>query len=81
MGGVDPLDPEVASALRSLIDRYRSRSRCLWFLAPDYYPASEAQALRVLAAIERHGDRAAFQRSSEIRQWLSPSSNAASAGS
>jgi hypothetical protein len=30
---VDPLDPEVASALRSLIDDYRSR--CLWFPAPD----------------------------------------------
>ena len=76
---MDPLDPEVASALRSLIDDYRSR--CLWFLAPDYYPASEAEALRVLAAIERHGDRAAFQRASEIRQWLSPNSSAASAGS
>jgi hypothetical protein len=79
MGVVDPLDPEVASALRSLMDRYRSR--CLWFLAPDYYPATAAEVLRVLSAIERHGDRAAFQRSSEIRQWLSLSTSAASAGS
>jgi hypothetical protein len=79
MGGVDTLAPPVASALRSLIDDYRAR--CLWFLAPDYYPATESEVLRVLAAIERHGDRAAFQRSSEIRQWLSLSTSAASAGS
>jgi hypothetical protein len=65
--------------LRSLIDDYRFR--CLWFLAPDYYPATDAEVVRVLAAIERHGDRAAFQRSSEIRQWLSLSTSAASAGS
>lgn len=76
---MDPLKPEVAAALRTLIDEYRAR--CLWYLAPDYYPTSENEALRVLSAIERHGDRAAFQRASEIRQWLSPSSSAASAGS
>jgi hypothetical protein len=75
---VDPLAPSVALALRSLVDDYRSR--CLWFLAPDYYPATQAEASRVLGAIERHGDRAAFQRCSEIRQWLSPSTSAASAG-
>jgi hypothetical protein len=79
MVGVDPLDPEVASALRSLIDDYRSR--CLWFLAPDYYPASESEAIRMLGAIEQHGDRSAFQRASEIREWLSRNSSAASAGS
>ncbi len=62
-----------------LIDDYRSR--CLWFLAPDYYPATVAEVLRVLAAIDRHGDRAAFQRSSEIRQWLSLRTSVASAGS
>jgi hypothetical protein len=76
---VDPLTPEVAAALRALVDEYRTR--CLWFLEPGYYPVGEAEALRVLAAIERHGDRAAFQRSSEIRQWLSRNSSAASAGS
>jgi hypothetical protein len=76
---VDSLAPPVASALRSLIDDYRTR--CLWFLAADYYPATQAEVVRVLAAIERHGDRAAFQRSSEIRQWLSQSTSAASAGS
>lgn len=76
---MDRLTPAAAASLRALIDEYRAR--CLWFLRPDYYPATEAEALRVLDAIERHGDRAAFQRSSEIRQWLSQSSSAASAGS
>lgn len=73
------LSPAVAAALHALVDDYRAR--CLWFLRPDYYPASEAEALVVLAAVERHGDREAFQRSALIRQWLSPSSSAASAGS
>jgi hypothetical protein len=76
---VDLLPPDAASALRALIDEYRGR--CLSFLRSDFYPASQAEALRVLDAVERHGDRAAFQRCSEIRQWLSPSSSAASAGS
>jgi len=76
---VDTLEPQTAAALRALVDEYRAR--CLWFLAPSYYPTTKAEVLRVLAAIERHGDRAAFQRSAEIRQWLSPSSSAASATS
>jgi hypothetical protein len=76
---VESLTPDAASALRALIDDYRER--CLWFLQPDYYPTTEAEALRVLDAIDRHGDRAGFQRSSEVRKWLSPSSSAASADS
>jgi hypothetical protein len=76
---VRPLGPEIVAALRALVDEHRTR--CLWFLAPDYYPASEGEALRVLEAIERHGDRSAFQRSREIRQWLLRDSSAASVGS
>jgi hypothetical protein len=76
---VDSLDSRTAEALHRLVDDYRTR--CLWFLRPGYYPSTRAEALRVPAAIERNGDRAAFQRSAEIRQWLSPSSSAVSAGS
>lgn len=76
---MDHLRPEATAALHALIDDYRDR--CLWFLESDYYPTTEAEALRVIAAIERHGDRAGFQRCSEVRRWLSPISSAASAGS
>jgi hypothetical protein len=73
------LSPEAHAALRELVDEYRSR--CLWFLRRDYYPATFAEAQRVLDAIQRHGDRDAFQRAAQFRQWLSLPSSATSAGS
>ena len=79
MHAVEALSPEAAAALRELVDAYRSR--CLWFLRRDYYPGTVAEARRVLDAIERHGDRDGFRRAARIRQWLSPSSSATSAGS
>jgi hypothetical protein len=68
---------EVARAVDQLVDEYRHR--CLWFLRPDYYPATDEERLRVLGQIERHGDRDAFQRAAKIRQWLSQISSARSA--
>ena len=65
--------------VRHLVDDYRSR--CLWFLRPDYYPVTAEEILRVLRHIDNNGDRAAFQRAGRIRQSLSGSSNAKSAGS
>jgi hypothetical protein len=56
-------------AVNRLVDEYRES--CLWFLRRDYYPESPAAALRVLGDIERHGDRTAYQRAAEVRQWLS----------
>jgi len=69
----------VEAPLRRLMDEYRTR--CLWFLRSDYYPRTREEALRVLDAIEKHGDVLAFRRAGEIRQWLSASSSASSAGS
>ena len=69
----------VHSALRALMDEYRSR--CLWFLRGDYYPSTEVEWLRVLEQIERHGDREAYRKAGEIRQWLSRHSSFASVGS
>lgn len=66
-------------ALRQFVDEYRAR--CLWFLRPDYYPATPDEREEVLRLIERHGDRAAFHRAAQIRQWLSPASSARSATS
>jgi hypothetical protein len=73
-------DARVADeALRGLIDEYRDR--CLWFLAPGYYPRTPAEILRVLDSIEKHGDLQAFKRAGAIRRWVSASSSGASASS
>ena len=68
----------VIEAVDRLVDGYRVR--CLWFLRPDYYPATVDERLRVLSYIERHGDREGFRRARMLRRWLSPPSNAPSAG-
>jgi hypothetical protein len=70
---------EVERAVDELIDEYRTR--CLWFLRPDYYPTTTDQRLRLLGYIERHGDLHAYRRASSFRQWLSRPSSAISAGS
>lgn len=74
-----PLPGPGIDALRVLVDEYRLR--CLWFLRPDYYPATVEEAETVLDAIQRHGDREAFRRAAEVRRWLSQPSSATSAGS
>jgi hypothetical protein len=70
---------DLDTAVRSLVDDYRSR--CLWFLKVDYYPSSPKEIIRVLGWIRRHGDVAAFRRAAEIERWLSLPSNATSAAS
>lgn len=74
---MDLIPTTAANALERLVDDYRAR--CLWFLRPDYYPASVAEAVRVLDAIQRHGDVAGFRRAAEVREWLLPTSNETSA--
>jgi hypothetical protein len=69
----------VRQALNALIEQYRVR--CLWFLRADFYPETLAEQLHVLSLLERHGDVDAFRRAKELRKWLSPSSNEASANS
>ena len=70
---------DITTAVDRLVDEYRHR--CLWFLREDYYPATDAERLRVLDYIERYGDVRAYQRAEEIRRWLSRTSSARSAGS
>ncbi|HPQ41251.1 MAG TPA: hypothetical protein PLV45_12840, partial [bacterium] len=55
--------------IRALVDT--QRDRCLWFLRRDYYPETPDDILRVLDAVCRHGDLAAFQKAKELKQWLS----------
>lgn len=66
----------VMQSVHALVDEYRTR--CLWFLREDYDPRTPAEARRVLEAIERQGDVAAFKRAAPLRQWLSRNSSAAS---
>ncbi len=73
------LRDEWAAAVDALVEEYRLRG--LWFLRPGYRPSSDADRLRLLRAIETHGDREAYRRAAELRAWLSPTSNGASATS
>ncbi len=66
-------------ALHALVNDYRTR--CLWFLRPDYYPATPAEQLRVLSYIQKYGDQDAHIRASRLRRWLSQLSNANSVAS
>jgi hypothetical protein len=70
---------EGISELDRLVDEYRSR--CLWFLRPDFYPRTTAEILHVLHEIEAHGDVQAFQRAGDIRRWLSRGSSESSVAS
>ena len=71
----DARTPEIA-AIDALVDRYRDR--CLWFLRSDYYPATDAERLRVLTYIEQYGDVAAYRQAGELKRWLSQRSSAPS---
>ncbi len=62
--------------LEKLIESYRVQ--CLWFLRPDYVPRTTNELLDVLDLIERYGDRTGYERSGEIRLWLSAHTKAAS---
>ena len=76
---VNDVSNDIAEAVDRLVDEYRHR--CLWFLRGDYYPTTDEERLRVLGYIQRHGDRRAYVRAAEARQWLSRAFSATSAGS
>lgn len=60
---------EIHRRVDDLVERYRQR--CLWFLRPDYVPDSDEARLRLLDQIQRNGDREAFIRAGEVKEWLS----------
>ena len=66
-------------AVDMLVDDYRTR--CLWFLRADYYPATRDQRRRILDYVQRYGDRDAYIRIEGLRRWLSQPSSAESAAS
>lgn len=55
-------------AINRLIDAHRTRA--LWFLRADVYPASTSARLRALDQIRRHGDRDAYIQAGGLREWL-----------
>jgi hypothetical protein len=59
----------VQQSVAELVEDYRAQ--CLWFLRPDYMPATREEILQTLALVERYGDRAAYQRAERIKSWLS----------
>lgn len=71
--------PFDVPAFRAFVDAYRVS--CLWFLDPGYYPSTPAEIESVIRLIERHGDRQAFVRAAQFRQWLSPHFNQTSVAS
>jgi hypothetical protein len=80
MTAMDADEPaRLRDVVNRLVDEYRPR--CLWFLREDYYPVTDDERIRVLEQIERHGDVAAYRRAAELRQCLSRTSSAPSAGS
>jgi len=62
-----PSRREIEEAVIQLVEA--NRARCLWFAAPDYLPTTDAERLRALQHVERHGDRKAFVRARELREW------------
>ncbi len=63
-----PDETTAMDEVYQLVDEYRDR--CLWFLRPDYYPQTIREAATVLEAIEKHGDRAAFQEAATLKRWF-----------
>lgn len=72
-------ESSIGPAVDDLVDRYRDR--CLWFLRRDYRPQTRQARLQALESIQRHGDREAFIRAGELREWLLQHSSAGSADS
>jgi hypothetical protein len=62
------MNSEVMLEIEELVEEYRDQ--CLWFLRRDFVPRTTEEALRVLDLIERYGDRASFQRTQRLKQWL-----------
>lgn len=76
MGTMD-FDPQAR--FRSLVERHRAQ--CLWFLREDYLPTGAEEVSRVLAYLERYGDRETFVEARKLNQWLSHVSSGNSATS
>jgi hypothetical protein len=73
-----PHPEQPPESVEAFVDDHRVRA--LWFLRDDYYPRSDAELLKVVEQVEKHGDLQAFRRAAAIRRWLSQRSSDTSAG-
>ncbi|MCP5008014.1 MAG: hypothetical protein GY941_29380 [Planctomycetes bacterium] len=62
------LSNEIQEKVNGLIDK--TRSQCLWFFKPDYYPQSLEETLMVLKKIEINGNRENYINARKFSQWL-----------
>ncbi len=69
---------EIYAEAKQLIEK--NRSRCLWFLRKDYYPADTDRLIHTLQYVKQHGDRQTFQKAGKLIQWLLQSSSRTSTG-
>jgi hypothetical protein len=76
--GRKPTEQELVAAIHHLVER--ERAQCLWFWRPDYLPNDHAAMERALKYIEQRGTRSTFIEARRLRQWLSQSTSAKSAG-
>ena len=55
--------------IEALVERHRAT--CLWFMDASFRADTPARARRALDAIARYGDREAFVRATDLKEWLS----------
>ena len=54
--------------VKFIMDNYRSM--CFWSFPEDVMPQNKEQLVLALECLERYGDRDAYCKAGEIRQWL-----------
>ena len=59
---------QINAKIDELVSEYRMM--CLWFAPRNYFPRTDEERVSTLKDIERYGDREAFRRSRELRDWL-----------
>lgn len=58
-----PPAPDVLALAREALATYRTR--CFWSLAPDFVVTFETLPI-IIAGLQRHGDRRAFQLAAQL---------------
>jgi hypothetical protein len=61
-------EAEVYSTIDQMVEA--NRLRCLWFLRPDYFPATNQERITTLRYLEKYGDRTTFIQARRLSNWL-----------